>query len=114
MANRARALVAKADQGELILVIIPLVLAETFFTLESFYQMDRTVVATKLLALLNCRGIEVLEKEELLDAVERCRTAQAHFTDSFLASVAVRSGNSIASFDRDFDSFARVRRVEPK
>jgi predicted nucleic acid-binding protein len=114
MAAKARRLVERADAGDVILVIVPVILAETFFTLASFYEMDPKVVAEKLGAFLDCRGIEALEKDRLIDALARCATENAHFADSFLASVAVDAGLTIASFDRDFDKFKGVRRLEPR
>jgi predicted nucleic acid-binding protein len=114
MAEKARRLVERADAGELVLHVTPVILAETFFTLESYYTMNRQEVAVILRGFLNCRGIEVTEKERLLDALLRCRDKSAHFADAYLAACAVDSGEAIASFDRDFDKFKDVKRVEPK
>jgi predicted nucleic acid-binding protein len=46
--------------------------------------------------------------------LERCRYRNAHFADAYLAASAVELGNPVASFDRDFDKFRDVRRVEPR
>jgi predicted nucleic acid-binding protein len=113
MANKARRLIARADAGEVTLVILPLVLAEVYFTLESFYEMERKAVAEKLTEFLQCRGIQAIEREQMLDALARCRDRGAHFVDAYLASVAAAEKQPIASFDRDFDKFKDVRRVEP-
>jgi predicted nucleic acid-binding protein len=114
MAEKARRLVECADAGEVILVVVPVILAETFYTLASFYEMNRKDVAEKLGAFLDCRGIEAFEKERLLDALKRCAVENADLADSFLASVAIDAGLRVASFDRDFDKFKGVRRAEPK
>lgn len=113
MANKARKLIARADAGEVTLVILPLVLAEVYFTLESFYEMERKAVAEKLAAFLQCRGIQAVERERMLDVLARCRDRGAHFVDASLASVAAAEKQPIASFDHDFDKFKDVRRVEP-
>lgn len=114
MAEKARRLVERADAGELVLHITPVILAETFFTLESYYTMNRKEVASILRGFLNCRGIEVTEKDRLLDALLRCQDKGAHFADAYLAACAADSGEAIASFDRDFDKFKDVKRIEPK
>ena len=114
MAVKARRLIERADNGEVVLVVLPVILAELVYTLESFYDLERRVVATKLLSFLQSRGIEAVESARLVDALKRCRDGNAHFADAYLAASAVELGNPIASFDRDFDKFKDVRRVEPK
>jgi predicted nucleic acid-binding protein len=37
-----------------------------------------------------------------------------NFVDAYHAAVAAAESIAIASFDRDFDQFAAVKRVEPK
>ena len=113
MAARARRLVERADAGHVTLVIVPLVLAETFFTLESYYEMDRRMVAEKLVTFLQCRGIEAVEEARLLNALTRCRDKNVHLTDAYLAACAGETKESVASFDRDFDKFPDVKRLEP-
>jgi len=114
MAAKARRLIERADQGEVVLVLTPIILAETFFTLESYYEMDRKEVAAVLRGFLNCRGIETMEKEHLDDALRRCTDKGVHLADAYLAACAAASGEAIASFDRDFEKFKDVKRIEPK
>lgn len=114
MAIKARRLVERADNGEVVLVILPVILAELIYTLESFYQMERKEVAAKLLSFLQSRGIEAVEPARTMDALNRCRDRNAHFADAYLAASAVELDAPIASFDRDFDRFNDVRRIEPR
>src|SRR5437773_11495036 len=114
MAEKARRLIERADAGQLTLVVVPVILAETFFTLESYYDINRKIVAEKLARFLNCQGIEALEKDLLLEALLRCQEKNAHFADAYLAACAAQSGEPIVSFDRDFDKFGDVKRIEPR
>jgi len=114
MAVKARRLVERADNGEVVLVVLPVIVAELIYTLESFYDMERMEVATKLLSFLQSRGIEAVESVRIVDALQRCRDRNAHFADAYLAASAVELENPIASFDRDFDKFKDVQRIEPK
>ena len=114
MAVKARRLVERADAGELMLVILPVIVAETMYTLESFYAMKREEVAATLLAFIQSRGVEAAEPERIVDALTRCRDRAAHFADAYLAAAAVELQNPISSFDRDFDKFKDVMRIEPK
>jgi predicted nucleic acid-binding protein len=112
LASKARRLVTRADAGEVVLLILPVVVAETFFTLESFYVIERKLVASKLSAFLQSRGIQAVESARVLDALKRCERG-AHFADAYLAASAVELNHPIASFDRDFDKFKDVQRIEP-
>jgi predicted nucleic acid-binding protein len=114
MAAKARRLVERADSGELLLIVPPVIVAETIYTLESFYEMERKQVAAKLLAFLQSRGIEAAEFPRLADALNRCHDRNAHFADAYLAAAAAELKSPIASFDRDFDKFKDVQRAEPK
>jgi predicted nucleic acid-binding protein len=114
MAVRARRLVERADNGEIILVILPVIVAELVYTLESFYGMARKDVATKLLSFLGSRGIKAVEAARIADALTRCRDRSTHFADAYLAASAAELDNPIASFDRDFDKFKDIRRLEPQ
>jgi predicted nucleic acid-binding protein len=113
MAAKAKALVARADAGEVTLEILPLIFAETIYTLESFYEMDRKEVATKLLSLLETRAFKTSSPARLRDALERHRDYNVHFADAYVAAAAKELNLPIASFDRDLDKFKDVTRVAP-
>lgn len=113
MAEHARSLVRAADNGEVVLEVLPLIVAETVYTLESFYGMDRRTVASKLRVLLQSRGIRPHERERVLDALQRHHDVSVHFADAYLAASAAETKLSVASFDRDLDKFRDISRVEP-
>jgi predicted nucleic acid-binding protein len=114
LAAAAKALMASADAGAMVLEVLPVIVAETVYTLESFYELDRKDVASKLLVFLQSRGIKAHERERVLDALARHRDYNIHFADAYLAAAGADSGLSVASFDRDLDKFKDVRRFEPK
>jgi predicted nucleic acid-binding protein len=108
MAERARALVAQADAGKIDLLIPSLIVAETVYTLESFYEMSKAEVCEKLHTFLRSRGISPLEPEIVLDALERYRSLSVHFADAYLAALAVSGKIPVWSFDEDFAKFRDV------
>jgi predicted nucleic acid-binding protein len=113
MAAKAKALVGRADAGEIALLVPPLVLAETFFTLESFYKFKRRDIASNLLGFLGSKGIVTSEAEIVVAALHLVTTHNAHFVDAYLAASAAAQGIPISSFDRDFDQFPGVVRKPP-
>jgi predicted nucleic acid-binding protein len=108
MASRARAIVAEADGGKLQLEIPALIVAETLYTLESFYELPKAEVCEKLLAFLRSRGISPHQPEIVLDALERYRTLPVHFADAYLAATAAANKQPVYSFDKDFARFKDV------
>ena len=108
MAGRARALIAQADGGKLLLQIPSLIVAETIYTLESFYEMPKEDVCEKMLAFLRSRGIAPLEPELITDALERYRSMPVHFADAYLAASSASSRTPVFSFDEDFARFKDV------
>lgn len=109
-AQQARAIIANADSGAVLLEIHPLVLAETIYTLESFYKMPKSDVCDRLSIFLQSRGIVAADEEVMLDALERYRTHNVHFVDACLAASGAAENKAIQSFDRDFDRFDDIRR----
>ena len=113
MALKAKTLVAEAEAGKVVLEVLPVIVAETIYTLESFYGMDAGEVTEKLTSFIQGRGVQAHERGRVLDALNRHRDFNMHFADAYLAAAALELECSVASFDRDFDKFDDIKRVEP-
>ena len=114
MAAKARRLIEAADRGDEVIEVLPVILAETVYTLESFYELERKAVAKALSLLLRCRGIWPHEKERLLDALQRFHDHNVSFADAYLAAGGAGTGLRVASFDRDFEKFKDLTRYQLK
>ena len=115
MAAAAEALFARAERGEVRLVLDSLILAEVVFVLQSYYKLGREVIADALLDLINSGGVVETDRPALLnDALERYRRhPQVDFGDAMLGALAAEQNLPVASFDRDLDRFKDVVRFEP-
>lgn len=113
-AEAARKLFEAAAAGEATLEVSPVIVAETLYTLNSFYEVERGVAADKVLALLRRRGVKVRDADQVFGALKRLQSANVGFADAFLAEGAAEEGIPVASFDRDFDKFKDVKRFEPE
>jgi predicted nucleic acid-binding protein len=109
----ARKLFNRAAAGEIVLDVSPVIVAETIYTLLSFYEVERRDAVEKLLALLQQRGLKVRDGAQVFSALERLRTTNVGFADSYLAACGADENLAIASFDRDLDRFKDVKRFEP-
>jgi predicted nucleic acid-binding protein len=112
-AAAARKLFHRAARGDVVLDVLPLIVAEAYYTLVSFYQVERKQAAEKLAMLLKQHGVKLREDGIVQAALERLQTANIGFSDAYLAAAAGQESLRIASFDRDFDKL-RVARYEPQ
>ena len=91
-----------------------LIVAETVYVLESFYEVDRPQLASMIRAALAFAAIEVVDEELLLRALEVYEFDRLDFAEAYLVASAERSDvRAIASFDRSIDRVKTVRRIEP-
>jgi predicted nucleic acid-binding protein len=102
-------LLEACDRGEVVIVVLPAVLAECVFVLESFYEHSRADIASALSRLVSSPGIEISEVAIHLDALDRYKRTKIHFVDCLIAATAAAENVAVASFDQDFRKFTDVR-----
>ncbi len=108
-ALRAKKLFAQSDSGEIILRIVPLVVAEVVFVLSgSVYGFSRREVVDSLIPFLETPTLEVEKRDVLIDALERFRDHAIDYVDACLAAEAAATQCEIASFDGDFRKFKDI------
>ena len=96
------------------LILTDVVVAETVYVLESYYERPRDEVATAVRALLALPAVHVSDEELLHRAAELYEGERLDFAEAYLAAAAERWGiDAVASFDRSLDRVPSVRRVEP-
>ena len=108
-AKAAGKLFDACDRGDVVIVVLPAVLAECVFVLESFYEHPRGDIASALGGLISSPGIEIDGPAIHLDALERYRKTRVHFVDCLIAATAATENMPVASFDQDFRKFTDVR-----
>jgi predicted nucleic acid-binding protein len=110
MAARATAYLGAEDD----LYLTDLVVAETIYVLESFYEVPRPRVANAIRSLLAFVSMIVVDRGLLLRAVELYETARLDFAEAYLVACAESTGIfRVASFDKTIDRVGTVIRVEP-
>ena len=106
---RAKALLALAQQGEVVLAVSVLTMAEVFYALRASYKVSRPAAAELLSQLLRANVLEIEQETIVADALARVGAANVDMGDAVLAAQAAASGDAIATFDRDFTHFPDVR-----
>lgn len=112
-ANRCAKLFRRAAKGEVVLRLSDVCLAELVWTLESYYGLDRRDIAGKISAVLNTDGFEADNESLWLDAMRRYAESNVDLVDAYHAAKAAQEGCPVCSYDRDFDRFHDLQRVEP-
>lgn len=109
LAKAAGKLFDDCDRGNVVIVLLPAVLAECVFVLESFYEHSRGAIASALTTLISSPGIEIDYAAIHLDALDRYQKMKVHFVDCLIAATASAQDVPVATFDQDFRKFADVR-----
>ncbi len=107
-AKVAARLVEACDRGNLTLVVLPAVVAECVFVLESFYEHPRADIARVMSALLSSPGIELADLAVHLNALKRYGETRVHFVDCTLAATAAALALPVATLNSDFRKFPDV------
>ena len=108
-AKAAGRLFDACDRGDVVIVVLPAVLAECLFVLESFYEHPRGDIASALGRLISSLFVEIDGAAIHLDALDRYRKTKVHFVDCLIAATAATENMPVASFDQDFRKFTDVR-----
>lgn len=110
MAARATAYLG----SEVELDLADLIVAETVYVLESFYEAPRGQIADVIRSLLTFHSVVVVDRGVLLRAVEVYETDRLDFAEAYLVACAENTGvGHVASFDRAIDRVPTVVRIEP-
>lgn len=96
------------------LLVADLVIAESIYVLESFYEVDRRDIANAMRSLLALEAVIVVDRSLLLRSLEVYEHDRLDYAEAYLVSCAETTGVArIASFDRAIDRVASVERIEP-
>jgi len=110
MAARATAYLEREQE----LFLTDLVVAETVYVLESFYEAPREQVAEAVRSLIAFVSVICVDPALLVRSTEVYETARIDFAEAYLVACAESTGvTKIASFDRSLDRVQTVERVEP-
>ena len=108
----ARATAYLGTERELLLT--DLVVAQTVYVLESFYETPRDQVAQAVRSLVAFASILCVDRALLLRAIEVYETDRIDFAEAYLVACAESTGVSkVVSFDRSIDRINTIERIEP-
>ena len=112
----ARDLFARIERGEETTQAPVTVIADAVFVLASpqLYALPRGEVAERLRALVRLPGFRVRDRRVVLRALDVYESTRLDFGDAMIVASAVASGShAVYSYDRHFDRFPDIERIEP-
>jgi predicted nucleic acid-binding protein len=111
--DRALSIFRRVADGELALVVTPVVVAELVYVAGSVPGWTRTVAADRIGSLLEADGLVLIERSTLLRTLDLYGASpRLDFADAYLSAAALEVGPPVlASFDTDFDSVDGLRRI---
>ena len=111
---KASAFLAQVESGEIKAFLSDTVVFETVFNLQRRYGITKEAIRTTFLGLFDVSTVDVPSVSELRRALDLYVDFGLGFADAYHVAMMERLGiEEIASFDRDFDRIASIRRVEP-
>jgi predicted nucleic acid-binding protein len=102
LAGRVMRLLEEAQRGEITLRVHFVVVAETVWVLESFYEYSKAEISGALVPLLKQPALRVEGARTVVRALEVMAESNVDFADALLAETARSRAKGVASFDTDF------------
>lgn len=96
------------------LVLDDVIIAELVYVLESVYRLGRERIAVILESVIEHPSIRIEDPLVIHVALRHYERLDIDFADAYVAASASVDGvRAVASFDRDLDRVATVRRIDP-
>ena len=113
LADKASAILARIEAGELQVITSDIVIFETVFTLQRTYRQSKTAIAEGVLPLLELPGISLPGKRLYRRVFEMYQQTSLGFADCYHVALMERLGlDEIISFDTGFDRITAIARRE--
>ncbi len=106
----------RVQRGEIIFFTTETIIAEVVYVLASprLYNLTHEAIRRRLMPLLTLPGLRMPKRAVVLRALELYVAHRVDFEDALSVAYMEQMGiDEIISYDRDFNSFTQVTRVEP-
>jgi predicted nucleic acid-binding protein len=111
--ERALGLFRRVAEGQLSLIVTPVIVAELVYSVKDVLRWSRSETAARLAAVLDADGLLVRDLSVVQSALHLYgQHPRLAFADAYLAAAASVTGPAIVvSFDRDFDVLEDLARI---
>lgn len=113
-AEKCKKLLEKAIAGKVKLLVTDLAIAEIIWVLEKYYKCANANIRSKIEAILNTPNLMFQNKEVISESIVLYDMLHIDYIDVYHAVLMRKSKiNEIYSYDKHFDLFEDIKRVEP-
>lgn len=113
LSPKAKIIIEKIQLGKTQIYLCLLALSEVIFALERSYRLPKKEIAKTLSILLNYSNIKVENQKLIEGAFVYYVDKNISFTDAYyLTLMRKKNIKKIYSFDKDFDKFPQIKRLE--
>lgn len=113
-AEKCAVLIQKLQEGQETVEISVLAAAEIVWTLERFYKLSKSDIASKMTSILKLKGLRLSGKTIFLEALLLYAEKNISFTDAYMAIQMKRAGSAeLFTFDKEFDRIKFLKRISP-
>jgi len=115
-ADAVEKIIRRAAKGQVALVTTSMVIAEIVWTLESYYELEKTEIQNMVLGILNTEGLNIIDSDLILQAIIPYAEKNVDFIDAFNAAWMNKNNISKAyTFDqKHFNRFEGIIAEAPK
>ncbi len=114
MVEEVKQLVQMVDQGQLVLKIPSIVIAECCWVLESLYGYNPPDIAQALINIINAKGMDMEEKSLVLEALRDYDQQHVDYIDAYIAAKARSSSHPyVVTWNHKHFSRLRVKHDKP-
>ena len=114
-ADACEAIFRRAVAGEEALYTTDMVIAEIVWVLESYYDLSRSEVRTKVEKILNTQNLTCDSKETIIHALVLYDEKRIDYIDAYNACIIKIKGiGEIYSYDKHYDRLSWLKRIEPE
>jgi uncharacterized protein len=111
--ENTKRLIDEIARGSAEVITSDLVIAELVWVMESFYKLPVHEIVTKLSFILNLRGLKLVNKSLILEALEDYEQHHVDYIDAYNAAFMKSHGiKALYSYDKDYDRMG-ITRLEP-
>jgi predicted nucleic acid-binding protein len=113
-AELSRQLLLRVEAGEEAVIVSPLVVFETIFTLRRRYRITPLEIRDAVFPLLQLPGIRLVDRQLYARAFEMFVDLNIPFADAYNAAfMEARGIDAIYTWDSDFDRIPGIKRMAP-
>ena len=113
-ALRCEKLLDEIQEGNSLVFLADITLADVVWTLEKYYKLPREDIRLALTRIIELKGLQLSNKSLALTALTYYVEKNVDWTDAFMAAQLIAKGiTEIYTYDKHFTRFETLTKIEP-